>query len=80
MLQRLSVKGFEELLLDASDYEIKIKNSEQDRIFSYDKPNKYRSDINNIVYCLLNNKTIFSSLPNIKVVIEELFGRLNINL
>jgi hypothetical protein len=80
ILERLSLKGFEELLLGASDYEVKLKNNEQDRIFSYDKPNKYRSDISNIIYCLLNNKLIHSSLTSLASIIEPLFKTVNITL
>lgn len=32
-----------------SDYMIRLKNSQEERIFAYDKPNKYRADINTLV-------------------------------
>jgi hypothetical protein len=64
ILSKLSVDQFSKLLVEASDYEIKRRNYQQERIFSYDKPNKYRSDINNIIYCLLNNHQLISSKPN----------------
>ena len=58
LLRRLSVGAFGELLSEASDYEIKYKNHIQERIFSYDKPNKYRSDVSNILYCLQHNPNL----------------------
>ena len=44
-LRKLSKEQFKQLLLQNSDYEIKKKNNAEQRIFSYDKPNKFRSDI-----------------------------------
>ena len=58
ILSRLTLEQFGKLLVEASDYEIKRRNYQQERIFSYDKPNKYRSDITNVIYCLLNNEHI----------------------
>lgn len=73
VLSILSMGVFEELLVEASDYETKMKNNEQDRIFSYDKPNKYRSDISNIVYCLLNNPLILAERRNLTEVMARVF-------
>jgi len=63
ILSKLTVGQFSKLLVEVSDYEIKRRNYQQERIFSYDKPNKYRSDITNIIYCLINNQQIISSKP-----------------
>jgi hypothetical protein len=80
VLSRLSLQGFEELLVRASDYETKRKNSEQDRIFSYDKPNKYRSDISNIAYCLLNNATLPQQSHQLPEIMRRLFDGAAISL
>lgn len=80
VLSILSVDGFEELLWDASDYDTKLKNNEQDRIFSYDKPNKYRSDITNIIYCLLNNPHILAARETLPEVMERLFQKARVAL
>ena len=80
MLQSLSLQGFEDLLVECSDYEIKMNNSEQDRIFSYDKPNKYRSDISNIIHCLLNNTNIFNARQKLPEIIERLFAKARVSL
>lgn len=68
------------MLLYASDYDTKMKNSEQDRIFSYDKPNKYRSDISNIIYCLLHNPRILTAKGELPEIIERLFVREKVSL
>jgi hypothetical protein len=57
-----------------------MKNSEQDRIFSYDKPNKYRSDISNILYCLLHNPRILAARKDLPDVMERLFVREKVTL
>lgn len=36
------------MLVKNSDYSIRLKNHQEERIFSYDKPNKYRTDINTL--------------------------------
>lgn len=66
--------------MDASDYETKLKNNEQDRIFSYDKPNKYRSDITNIIYCLLNNPRILAARGTLPDVMERLLVKARVTL
>lgn len=74
LLQRLSLQGFEALLTSASDFAVKLKNNEQDRIFSYDKPNKYRSDISNILHCLLHNPNIRAATPDLPGLMLRLFA------
>jgi hypothetical protein len=58
ILSKININQFQQLLLEVSDFEIKRRNYQQERIFSYDKPNKYRSDITNVLYCLLHNENI----------------------
>lgn len=69
------------ILQENSDYEIKLKNFKESRIFSYDKPNKYRTDINTLLtlVCLLNKdgrkelKEVVSEI-DCKETEEELMG------
>ena len=73
ILERLSLDQFENWLKEATDYEIKRKNYKQQRIFSYDKPNKYRSDITNFLYCLNNNKNLINNKKEVKNIILRVF-------
>ena len=58
------------LMRECSDYAIRRKNSMEDRIFSYDKPNKYRTDIDNVVELALNLKPtdIKSEVDDVSVI------------
>jgi hypothetical protein len=49
------------LLADNSDFKIKRKNHEEVRIFSYDKPNKFRSDTTTLFEVLFANKNLAKS-------------------
>lgn len=48
ILGGFEVSEIEKLILVNSDFKIKRKNHEEERIFSYDKPNKFRSDISSL--------------------------------
>lgn len=48
ILGGFDVSEIEKLILVNSDFKIKRKNHEEERIFSYDKPNKFRSDISSL--------------------------------
>ena len=54
------VKDF---VVENSDYPIRLKNNEEERIFSYDKPNKYRTDINTLA-------AIIDLLPSPRPIFE----------
>lgn len=53
ILQRLPREQISLVLRDG-DLDTKLRNNEETRIFSFDKPNKFRSDVATIVSLLLN--------------------------
>ena len=73
ILKKITIKEFQIWLRQATDYEIKRKNYQEERIFSYDKPNKYRSDITNFIYCLGNNKNLIDNQSELRNVILNVF-------
>jgi hypothetical protein len=73
VLTKLSLKEFELWLREATDYDIKRKNCKEERIFSYDKPNKYRSDITNFIHCLRINPELRANQDELKSIIEKTF-------
>jgi len=69
ILSRMTVKEFELWLQEATDYDIKRKNYQEERIFSYDKPNKYRSDVTNFIYCLQHSQHLKNNKQELRNVI-----------
>lgn len=51
LLDRVSASQVTTILRDG-DYEIKKRNDQEERIFSFDKSNKFRSDIMNLMKLL----------------------------
>jgi hypothetical protein len=60
-----------------SDYEIKKKNCEHERIFSYDKPNKFRSDVSNMIQVLTENKAVIGGIKEIAKKLRNLTNKVN---
>ena len=71
ILTRLSLKDISLLLSTNSDFKIKRKNHEEERIFSYDKPNKFRSDISTLFEVLLTNDRALSSPGELATMFRE---------
>jgi hypothetical protein len=67
ILSQISVENLTEMLADNSDFKIKRKNHEEVRIFSYDKPNKFRSDTTSLFEVLLNNRNLAKSRETLSI-------------